>query len=114
MNVFWSTPTMSRPRSWIDAIVDPTGMAPGAGCAPGLRLASRSPQGGFTASGATVISCAPAGLTGAGATDTDAGGVGDAPHPASAATTATTTATTRGFTGTPAAGATVRRPRPPR
>ena len=38
--VFWSTPTMSRPRSWMAAIVEPGGMAPGDGYRSG-------PQAGF-------------------------------------------------------------------
>ena len=53
--VFWSTPTMSRPRSAIAAIVEPGGMAPGAGSGPGRRLASRS-QSAFPATGAVVTS----------------------------------------------------------
>ena len=58
------------------AIADPGGMAPGEGCGPGRRLASGSPQSALPTSGAVVISCAPAGLTGAGAIETDGGGVG--------------------------------------
>src|SRR3954463_4715472 len=101
MKVFWSTPTMSRPRSWIAAIVEPAGMAPGAGCGPGRRLASASAHSAFAASGAVVISCAPAGLTVAGAIDTDGGGVGDALHPATARASPSVATTTRVLTGTP-------------
>ena len=75
--------------------------APGDGCEVGLRLASRSPQSVLPASGAVVISCAPAGLTGAGATDTDGGGVDDASHPAMARTSPSSTTTTRVLIGTP-------------
>src|SRR5262245_57946377 len=96
MKVFWSTPTMSRPRSWMAAIVDPGDMASGDGCGPGRRLASASPQSATSGVGAVVISCAPAGLTGAGKIDSDdGGGIGDAPQPVSVSARPTTIVTTR-------------------
>src|SRR3954453_7113099 len=101
MKVFWSTPTISRPRSWIAAIVEPVGMAPDDGCGPGRRLASASVHCAVATSGAVVISCAPAGLTGCGAIDTDAGGVDDAPHPVISRASPMSTTTTRVLIGTP-------------
>src|SRR6476469_6605954 len=100
MKVFWSTPTMSRPRASMAAIVEPGGIAPGDGCVPGRRLASAL-QSAWAACGVVVISCAPAGLTGAGASDTDGGGGDDAPQPATASAAASNTVTTCALTGTP-------------
>src|SRR6478735_4796652 len=99
---------MRRPRSWMAAIVEPGGMAPGGGCGPGRRLTSGSPQYAVAASGAVVISCAPAGLTGVGAIDTDGGGVGDTPHPARTTASPVNIVTMRALTGTPAVVARVR------
>src|SRR3954470_12975937 len=101
MKVFWSTPTMSRPRCWMAAIVEPAGMAPGDGRGPGRRLASASVHCAVATSGAVVISCAPAGLTGCGAIDTDGGGVDDALHPVISTASPTNTTATRVLIGTP-------------
>ncbi|MDX8148500.1 hypothetical protein SK854_40745 [Lentzea sp. BCCO 10_0061] len=43
---FWSTPAINRPRCAIFAIVDPDGICPAAGNAPGRRLAVASHDGG--------------------------------------------------------------------
>jgi hypothetical protein len=84
-------------------MVEPGGIAFGDGCGPGRRLASRSSQSSFGALGVVVMSCAPAGLTGAGAIVTVGGGVDveAALHPATAMTMASKTVATRVLIGTP-------------
>ncbi|MBB5167249.1 hypothetical protein [Mycobacterium sp. AZCC_0083] len=84
----------------ISAIVEPGGMAPGAGNGPGRRLASGSPQSVFTASGAVVTYCVPDGNTATGETVTGAGDAEDS-HPAAASASANSVVAIRTLTGTP-------------
>src|SRR4051812_15786058 len=92
---------MSRPRSAIAAIVEPGGMAPGLGCGPGRRLASRSPQSALAATGAAVASLAPEGMASIGATVTGAGGAGAEPHPEALTASAKSATITRALEETP-------------
>ena len=80
----------------------------------GPQAGFASPQSAFAAVGAAVISCAPAGLTGAGAIDTDGGGVGGRTTAAATRRLPRSTITIRVLIGTPSAVATNRRRRPPR
>ncbi len=90
--VFWSTPTMSLPRSAMAAIVESRGMAPGAGRGPGRQLASRS-QSALPAAGTVVTSSVPPGRASIGVTDTNGGAVAAEPHPAVSATASSATMT---------------------
>ncbi|MFC9897257.1 hypothetical protein ACFVMC_26510 [Nocardia sp. NPDC127579] len=100
MNMFWLTPTRSRPRATISAIADPGGIAPAAGSAVGRRLGTASHDAGPRSCGALVISAAPGGSV---RTDTPGkdSGSGAEPQPTVNTTLAASVHSSRPFISTP-------------